>query len=144
VLGCVLALLVILGLAAFGFRRSFARGRLRRAAAAEREAAARRSRLSATYRAEAGERAARGDFTEAIRYLFLSLVYRFDESGRVSFQKANTNHEYLDLLGPRLPVRDQLRVFVDLLDDHWYGQHPCDAAQYEQCHDLYERLVATT
>jgi hypothetical protein len=144
VVGCALVLLLIVVLAVYGLRRSFARQRVRRAAEAEREAAARRGRLSAAYRAEAHERAARGEFTEAIRFLFLSLVYRFDEKGRVGFQKAFTNHEYLDRLGPRLPVREQLQVFVDLLDDHWYGQHPSDAAQYEQCLGLYERLAAAT
>lgn len=103
--------------------------------------AARRRRLSADCQDEALRRAQAGDFTEAIRYLFLALVYRFDERGQVNFQKAYTNREYLELFDDRPPVRDQLRVFVDALDDHWYGQQPALREQYEQCAALFARLT---
>ena len=104
--------------------------------------AQRRNRLSASYREEALHRAAAGDYTEAIRYLFLSLVYRFDESGRVGFQQAITNREYLALFAVRPVVQAERKVFVDTLDDHWYGQRPTDAHRYEECRGLYERLAA--
>ncbi len=99
-----------------------------------------RVRLSATYRQEAARRAEQGDFTEAIRFLFLSLVYRFDEAGRVSFQKAYTNREYLTLFHDRPAVQHDLKVFVDTLDDHWYGQRPTDRERYDNCLALYESL----
>ena len=54
--------------------------------------------LSIGYREEAARRAEAGDYTEAVRFLFLSLVYRFDERGRVSLHKDCTNREYLDSL----------------------------------------------
>jgi hypothetical protein len=99
-----------------------------------------RARLSLVYREEARKWAARGDFTEAIRYLFLSLVYRFDEAGRVNFQRAYTNREYLTLFAQRPRVSTELRVFVDTLDDHWYGERPTDQDRYERCLALYEDL----
>src|SRR5262249_23695018 len=74
-------------------------------------AAEQRQRLSKAHRQEALERAARGEFTEAIRFLFLSLVYRYDEEGRVLFQHAYTNREYLALFADRPPVNEDLRVF---------------------------------
>jgi hypothetical protein len=58
----------------------------------------------------------------------------------VSFQKSYTNREYLTLFADRPPVYDQLKVFVDMLDDHWYGQRPTDRGQYERCIALYEGL----
>jgi hypothetical protein len=100
----------------------------------------RRERLSLAYWEEARRRAARGEFTEAIRFLFLSLVYRFDESGRALFQEAYTNREYLGLFADRPQVQAELRVFVDTLDEHWYGQRPTDEQQYRDCLALYERL----
>lgn len=106
----------------------------------EEDARAQRGRLSAAYREEAARRAEQGDFTEAIRFLFLSLVYRFDEAGRVSFQKAYTNREYLTLFADRPAVQHDLKVFVDTLDDHWYGQRPTDRPRYENCLALYESL----
>jgi hypothetical protein len=100
---------------------------------------AQRAWLSENYRAQAKHLAEVGDYIEAIRFLFLALVYRFDESGRVSFHKEYTNREYLDLLSDRRNVRD-LRFIVDILDDHWYGQQPCERKQYEECLRVYERL----
>jgi hypothetical protein len=108
--------------------------------AGEEDAREKRGRLSATYRQEAARRAEQGDFTEAIRFLFLSLVYRFDEAGRVSFQKAYTNREYLTLFQDRPAVQHDLKVFVDTLDDHWYGQRPTERRRYENCLTLYESL----
>jgi hypothetical protein len=101
-----------------------------------------RSQLSRTYWEEARRRAADMDFTEAIRFLFLSLVYRFDESGRVNFQQAYTNREYLALFADRPVVHDQLKVFVDTLDDYWYGLRSTDRRQYEECLALYEGLTS--
>jgi hypothetical protein len=140
--GCVVLLVAVLAWVTYlvvrsiGFNDADARRRL------ERQAAARRGRLSATYRDEAGQRAARGEFTEAIRFLFLSLVYRFDEKGRIALHKAYTNREYLALVAEDAPVRSQLAVFVDTLDDHWYGQRPAGSDQYERCLGLYDRLAA--
>jgi hypothetical protein len=107
----------------------------------EETAEERRRRMSQVCEEEARQRAAAADFTEAIRYLFLALVYRFDEKGRVSFQQACTNREYLGLFADRPRIQDRLRVFVDTLDDYWYGQRPTDNGQYENCLNLYQELV---
>jgi hypothetical protein len=100
-----------------------------------------RHRLSTDYGAEARRQASLGEYTEAIRFLFLSLVYRFDESGRISFQQAYTNREYLSLFAEQPALYEQLRTFVDILDDHWYGQRPASAAQYQRCDALYRQML---
>src|SRR5207247_225094 len=66
---------------------------------------AERLRRSAAHFAQAGECAKLGDYTEAIRHLFLALVFRFDEAGRVVLRPGATNREYLRLLDERLPER---------------------------------------
>lgn len=99
-----------------------------------------RIRRSISYQEEAHRRAAGGDYTEAIRSLFLSLVYLFDESGRVSFQQAYTNREYLALFRDRPQVHRGLQVFVETLDQYWYGERPTDALRYQECLGLYESL----
>jgi hypothetical protein len=135
--GC-LVLLLLLGIQiGWTVRRALAGSpRLREADPGQ----VKRQRQSLAYRDEARRRAAQGEFTEAIRFLFLSLVYYFDESGRVGFQQAYTNREYLSLFGDRPEVRAELAVFVDTLDDHWYGQRPTAPAQYEKCLALYQSL----
>ena len=139
--GCVLSLILLLVyvLASLGWGFEVGPRAARRRAA---EAAAERRRQSAEFRAEAGIAAGCGDFTEAIRCLFLSLVYRLDEQGRVGFQKARTNREYLALLDADAPVRRELGVFVDTLGDHWYGQRPAGRERFDDCEARYERVLA--
>ena len=100
-IGCLVALVALIAVIVFQVLSVFSMAGRRAGNAAARDA--RRLHLSGGYRDEADRRAAAGDYTEAIRHLFLSLVYRFDERGRVSFQKAYTNREYLDLLDDRVP-----------------------------------------
>jgi hypothetical protein len=138
-ISCAVALVGLIVLMAYQIGSAFGAGA--RGVRAAQDRAAERIRLSTAHREEAERRAAAGDYTEAVRFLFLSLVYRLDERGRVSFHKDYTNREYLELVGDRLHIRDALRVLVDTLDDHWYGQRPCDRAQYDACRAVYDRLV---
>jgi hypothetical protein len=100
----------------------------------------RRRQLSRAWRDEAGRRAERGEFTEAVRCLFLSLVHRLDETGQVLFRQSHTNREYLRLFDDRPALASSLREFVDVLDDHWYGQRPTDEPLYRHCLGLYQDL----
>src|SRR5262249_23206503 len=135
---CVVFLASTLFVASRKIRRLFFLDKGRRKRDAD---TARREELSRTYREEARLRAGRGDFTEAIRYLFLSLVFLVDESGRVLFPRAFTNREYLRLFEGRPEIQAELRVFVDALDDHWYGLRPAGEEQFRGCLDLYEDLA---
>ena len=137
--GCCLLLALLLGHIAWTVKRTvfFRRQWSEKSSAADEH----RGQLSLSYRQEALRRAAEGNFTEAIRCLFLSLIYRFDESGRVNYQQAYTNREYLALFADRPPVHRPLKVFVDMLDDYWYGQRPTERGQYEECLALYQGLT---
>jgi Domain of unknown function (DUF4129) len=134
--GCLLLLGLLIGHIIWTVRRVLFVGAGRKAE----EDRGDRVQLSASHRAEALRRAGLGEYTEAIRYLFLSLVYFFDESGRVSFQRAYTNREYLRLFADRPRVQDDLRVFVDTLDRDWYGERPTTREQYDACLALYDSL----
>jgi hypothetical protein len=132
-------LLAILGHIVWTVRRAFGPGPEARAAL---EAAAERQQRSRAYRDEADRAAARRDFTEAVRYLFLSLVYRFDEQGRVGFQRAATNREYLTFFDDGR-LRSDLGVFVDTLDLNWYGERPTEESCYRDCLQVYETMTNT-
>jgi hypothetical protein len=134
---CVLLLLLLGGHIAWTIRRVFDLGSESRRGATPEE---KRRLLSLAYWEEATRRAGLRDFTEAVRFLFLSLVYRFDETGRVLFHPSYTNREYLAFFADRPRVQSELAVFVDTLDEHWYGQHPTDQQHYESCLALYESL----
>src|SRR5262249_50318099 len=85
-------------------------------------ALAEQRRQSERYRQEALAEAGEGRYTAAIRLLFLSLVYAFEERGTLLFRPALTNREYLAVVGNRPALRRGLAVFVQLLDDNWYGE----------------------
>lgn len=81
VAACVAALVLLLGHIAWTVRRVFY---VDTSAAAKKKASKeQRERLSLAFLAEARVRAAAGDFTEAIRFLFLSRVERLDSTGAV-------------------------------------------------------------
>ncbi len=120
-------------------RRVFYVGEGRRRARAPDE---RRREVSRAWRDEAARRAGCGDFTEAVRCLFLSLVYRLDETGQVLFRQSVTNREYLRLFDDRPALATALGEFVDVLADHWYGQRPTDESLYRHCLAVYEGLGA--
>ena len=98
-----------------------------------------RLRRSAAHFSQAGDCANAGDYTEAIRHLFLSLVFRFDEAGRMVLRPGATNREYLRLLNDKLPERREIGGLVDFLDDYWYAKRASDKAQYDRSLDVYER-----
>jgi hypothetical protein len=99
-----------------------------------------RRHLSRDY-AEAASQAARaGDYTEAVRCLFLSLVYHFDESGRVTYLPSGTNREYLAGFADRPAVYRDLALFVDILDDNWYGQQTTSPQQYQRCRSVFDAI----
>jgi hypothetical protein len=136
-IGCLTLLALILLHVTWTLRQAFI---VSAVDVASREAAERRARLSRACEEKAREQALRGEFTEAIRYLFLSLVYHFDEEGRVLFERGRTNREYLALFAERPRLGADLQIFVDFLDEHWYGQQPTDSRHYEVCRTLFERL----
>ncbi len=135
-LGC-LALLVLL-LAHLG-RLVYSVLSASRRARGDRDSQQRRQ-LSGSFAAAADHSAAAGDFTEAVRCLFLCLVFHFDESGRISFLPSGTNREYLGQFTDRPDVSRDLAVFVDTLDENWYGQQPTPVEQYNRCRALFDRI----
>jgi hypothetical protein len=101
---------------------------------------AERRRLSAAYLQAANEAADTRAFTEAVRNLFLALVYRFDESGKLHFEPARTNREYLRHFVKQPQLQEPLQVFVDTLDEHWYGMHELPESAYRDCRQRFDTL----
>jgi hypothetical protein len=100
-----------------------------------------RRQLSLHYQTLAEEAKQKQDYTEAIRYLFLSLVYHYDENDQFAFRPALTNREYLAGFTDRAPLLQQLTGFVDVLDNHWYGMRPCSEATYQSYRQSFDQLM---
>jgi hypothetical protein len=137
VIGCIVLLVLMVGHITWTVARSIYVGRRPRVGSG----AEQRRRLSDGFRARADSLADAGEFTEAVRLLFLSLVYAFDEAGRVPFRPALTNREYLLFFDDRPVIAGSLRVFVDLLDANWYGQRATEGSEYDDCRALFDRVT---
>jgi hypothetical protein len=135
-IGCILLLCLLVGHIVWTIVRAVHIGR-RPGLVSHAEA---RRRLSAGFRLTADLAAEAGDYTEAVRNLFLSLVYAFDEGGRVPFKPSLTNREYLHFFDDRPAISRSLGVFVNLLDANWYGERHTGPEDYEQCRSLFERV----
>jgi hypothetical protein len=74
--------------------------------------------------------AARGEHREAVRKLFVALLYQLDERGLVRLRAEATNREYVAL------VRDVARLYpimgtlADTFDRVWYGHEEIDREAY--------------
>lgn len=86
--------------------------------------------------------AARGEYREAMRCLFQSILENLDEQGVINRLENKTNLEYLDEVERHLP--QYAPVFTDLVrqfDRAWYGLTPIDSAQYKQFHHVASKMA---
>lgn len=89
-------------------------------------------------RAEAERLAGGGDYRSALRWLYVSTLLRWQEAGRLRVEDSATNHEVLAEVRARGDDAG-VRVLTPLIDHFervWYGDAPCDAADYRTFNDL--------
>lgn len=79
-------------------------------------------------RSHAGESAQAGDFRSAIRYRCLAVLLALDEVGKLHFDRAATNREYLY----RAPgdMQNNLQPLLARFDAIWYGNAPATAEEW--------------
>jgi len=80
-------------------------------------------------RRKSEEAASGGDYRSAIRYRCLALLLAFDEVGKLHFDRAATNREYLF----RAPgdLQGELQPLLARFDAVWYGGEPTDEAEWQ-------------
>ena len=86
--------------------------------------------------AAAAAAAGSGDFRRAVRYRYLATLLTLDESGRMRFDPALTDGDYLRRAP--LALRDPLRPLVAGFQRFWYGGYPAGAGDYH----AYQALAA--
>ena len=81
-----------------------------------------------------------GDHRTAVRYLYLSSLLWLDERGLLRYDRALTNHEYLERLRDNAELRTQLTPIIETFDRVWYGYAPLDAQGFAAYQQQVERL----
>ena len=93
-----------------------------------------------TLRDMAEEAARKGDFEQALRYLYMALLRHFDRTGVLHYQRARTNLEYVDALRGKTDIVADFQPLTLVVDRVIYGRVPADAAAYQTCTGLVDRL----
>lgn len=92
------------------------------------------------WKAKAEELAAAGHFREAVRALYLSLIYLMDEKGIIDFAPTRTNYEYYYALTTSRPLQKGFRRMADRVEEIWFGNHPAEQNDFQACNDLLSSL----
>jgi hypothetical protein len=136
----LVGVLVIVGIVAFAVRsvrESMTPGVTRLADGRSAEA----HYTSTEARAEAERLFAAGQYRAALRLLYLATLIRWEEAGRLRFDRSLTNREVVARVNIQgdASLLEQLTPLVDRFDRVWYGGAPCTADDYTSFASLADR-----
>jgi hypothetical protein len=80
-----------------------------------------------------------GDHIGAIRLLFRAALRRIELAEKRKLRPGFTNRELLKRYRAS-PLQSPLARFVDTIDQKWYGNLPCEQADYSACRDEHGRI----
>jgi hypothetical protein len=134
------------GVAAAGLlwfvRQSLARQALRISLSEGAALAGRGDRDSADWAKLAQERAAAGDWREAIHCLYWAAIALMETRRAWKPNATRTPREYLRLLRPGSEAQTALRELTRVFERSWYGHAAADGAQYEAARSSFSVLEA--
>lgn len=145
------ALVLVVAVLAFILIRSI-RGRPRAEAAGdengltqsalEHDAMSALAKPSETWAGLADELAARGEFREAIRHLYLALLSRLHRDGVIDYDPTLSNWEYLFGFKGSAAVKSAFKELTRRFDFAWYGNLDVDSPSWSTFRQTAEPLLA--
>jgi hypothetical protein len=87
----------------------------------------------------------RGDYGQAVVYLFSHQLVRLDKSQLIRLARGKTNRQYLRELGRRMPLRRLLEQTMVAFEDVFFGNYAINRARFESVWSRlgeFEALVA--
>jgi hypothetical protein len=98
-----------------------------------------RDRDPRDYEDQAEQFSSQGDYIGAVRSLFRAAIRRLEILENKKFRPGITNRELLRRYRTT-PLFDPLVRFVNTIELKWYGQAPCQLADYITCRDDHGRI----
>jgi hypothetical protein len=93
---------------------------------------------------QAYEFARAGDYRQAIRYLYLSLLLYLDKAGLLTYDMSKTDAEYVSeahrSMGDEAPRFKSLTLFFER---KWYGMEESSPGDFRQCEEMFVRLTGS-
>ena len=94
--------------------------------------------------AEARRHYHKGNYKEAIIYLFGHQLLQLDKHNYIRLTKGKTNRQYIRELGQRMTLRRLVQETMVAFEDVFFGDHAIDRARFESCWsrlDEFDSLV---
>lgn len=83
-----------------------------------------------------------GDYTQGMRFLYISLLIRFNELNIIRINKAKTNKQYLLEIKDNKPeIYEDMARFTQAFNRHWYGRKNTDKATFVDWNDVYNTMM---
>jgi hypothetical protein len=92
-------------------------------------------------RRQADELAARGEFREAVRALYLALLRSLQLKGVLPRTRSQTNAENLRALRGCLTLLASVQPFTETYDSRWYGRRPAGPEDVARCREWLEAAL---
>ena len=85
-----------------------------------------------------------GDYTQGLRFLYISLLIRFNDLNIIRINKAKTNKQYLNEIRENKPeLYDVMVEFTQVFNRHWYGGKNADKAIFVNWNEVYSNLISS-
>ena len=123
-------------------RRSLARQALRIALGENAAAAQRNGRDTTDWARLAEERAAGGDWREAIHCLYWAVITSLEVRRAWRFNPTRTPREYVRLLSPHSPAQRALRDLTRSFERVWYGHGEATEAEFRSAQSNLAAIAA--
>jgi len=95
-------------------------------------------------RERAYECSQKGDYRQAIRYLYLSLLFYLDKAGLLTYHAGKTNGEILSEVYGSTDNEAELFASLTLsFERKWYGMEESSVADFQQCEEAVDRLIGS-
>lgn len=86
-----------------------------------------------------------GDYTQGLRFLYISLLIRFNEQNIIRINKSKTNKQYLIEIRENKPdIYDVMTEFTQVFNKYWYGKRNADKSIFVSWSEVYNTLLGMT
>lgn len=95
-----------------------------------------------TAKAKAHEYFQSGEYRQAIRHLYLSLLLNLDRAGLVTYDVAKTNGEYESEVRASMSGKaESFHLLTRFFERKWYGMEESNAMDFQQCEETFAELT---
>lgn len=84
----------------------------------------------------------KGDYRQALRYLYLSILVEYNKRNIIKINKSKTNRQYIYEIKQNNPASFEIiSEFTNAFNEHWYGLKSLYLGEYERWQMEYSRLI---